>query len=92
MDNLVYIVTTLVSVFLSILQLLMLVRAVISWFPVDEESPAANFVYVMTEPIILPVRMVVERSETVRSMPIDISFFIALLLLSVVQLTLPAAL
>lgn len=92
MDNFVYVITTLVSAFLSILQLLMLVRAVISWFPADGDSPIVNFVYAMTEPVIIPVRIVLERSETVRSMPIDLSFFIALVLLSLVQMMLPGAL
>ena len=89
MDYLVYIFTTLVSVLLSILQLFMLLRAVLSWLPTDDDSPFPGFVYTMTEPVILPVRMVLERSETVRSMPIDISFFISLILLTVVQTALP---
>ena len=92
MYNFVYIITTLVSMFLSILHVLMLIRAVISWLPVDDASPFASFVYAMTEPIIIPVRALLERSETVRALPIDISFFIALILLSFVQMMLPSVL
>jgi len=88
-DNFVYIFTTLVSVFLSVLNFFMLVRAVMSWLPIDEDSAFANFVYAMTEPIIIPIRMLLEKSETVRSMPIDLSFFIAFVLLSIVQTMLP---
>ena len=89
MNNFVYFFTTLVSVFLSILHLLMLVRAVMSWFPTDDDSPIFGFVFSLTEPIVIPVRIILDRSETVRSMPIDISFFIAFMLLSIVQTMLP---
>lgn len=85
----IYIFTTLVSVFLSILQLLMLVRAIISWIPMDEDSAIGNFVFAMTEPVIFPVRMLLERFEFVASSPIDISFFAALLIISALQMLLP---
>lgn len=86
----IYVITTLVSVFLYILHFLMLVRAIISWLPLDDESSIVNFVYSMTEPVIYPVRLVLERFEFVNSAPIDISFFVAFMLLSVVQLLLPS--
>jgi hypothetical protein len=37
----------------------------------------------VTEPFILPVRLFVERSDTLSSLPIDISFFISFILLSI---------
>ncbi len=92
MYNLVYVITSLVSIFLSVLHILMLVRAIMSWLPIDEDSPIMNFIYAMTEPIIIPIRMLLEKSETVRSFPIDISFFIAFILLSVLQAMLPSVL
>lgn len=89
MANFVYVFTNLVSFFLTVLEVMMFIRAFLSWLPVDDDSPIVRFVYTMTEPIIIPVRVLLERSETVRSLPIDLSFFVAFLLLSAVQMLLP---
>lgn len=71
------------------LEVMMFIRAVLSWLPVDDDSPVVNFVYMMTEPIIAPVRILLERFDFVRRLPIDLSFFVAFILLSVVQTLLP---
>ncbi len=89
MTNFVYVFTNLVSFFLMALEMMMFIRAVLSWLPIDDDSPVVSFVYAMTEPVIAPVRILLERSETVRSLPIDLSFFVAFILLSVVQMLLP---
>ena len=85
----VYILVHTVSVMLAALELLMLARAIMSWLPVDEESAMFRFLIVVTEPIILPVRKLLERSETIASLPIDLSFMVAYLLLIIVQFLLP---
>lgn len=89
MTNVVYVFTGFVSFFLMALEVLMFIRAVLSWLPVDDDSPVVNFVYMMTEPIIAPVRILLERFDFVRRMPIDLSFFVAFILLSTVQMFLP---
>ena len=33
---------------------MMLARAVVSWLPVDEDHPIINFLYTVTEPVIMP--------------------------------------
>lgn len=89
MTSVVYVFTSLVSFFLMALEVMMFIRAVLSWLPVDDDSPVVNFVYMMTEPIIAPVRILLERFDFVRRLPIDLSFFVAFILLSVVQTLLP---
>lgn len=89
MTGILYIFTKTVSVLISALQLLMMLRAVISWLPVDEDSNLVTFLYTMTEPLIMPVRALLSRFEALEDMPIDISFLIAFMLLSLVQLILP---
>ncbi len=86
----IYVITTLVSIFLVILHGLMLMRAVFSWLPVDDEMGAVNFVYSVTEPVILPFRLVLERSEFVASLPIDVPFFAAFFSIGIIQTFLPA--
>ena len=80
-----YTVSTVASLLLGFLELMMLVRAVMSWFPIDEENAILRFAYTVTEPFIYPVRLLLERIPAFREMPIDISFFVTFLLLSLVQ-------
>lgn len=89
MTGILYIFTKTVSVLISALQLLMMLRAVISWLPVDEDSNLVTFLYTMTEPLIMPVRALLSRFEALEDMPIDISFLIAFMLLSLIQIILP---
>ena len=89
MTAFIYVVTKLVSVFLGAEQLLMMFRAVLSWLPVDEDSDISNFLFAMTEPVIYPVRMLLDRFEGLDEFPIDLSFIISFLLLSLVQMLLP---
>ncbi len=85
-----YILTRVVSIVLSILQLLMLLRAILSWMPLDEDSDIVTFIYMMTEPVIFPVRSLTERFGLFEGSPIDVPFFISFLLLSMVQILLPS--
>ena len=89
MTAFIYVVTKLVSVFLGAEQLLMMFRAVLSWLPVDEDSNISNFLFAMTEPVIYPVRMLLDRFEGLDEFPIDLSFIISFMLLSLEQMLLP---
>jgi YggT family protein len=64
------------------LEICMLLRAVLSWFPIRDDNPILTFVHMLTEPIVAPIRALFDRMGWFRNMPIDISFFVAYLLLS----------
>ena len=49
-----------VVLILSVFQLAMLIRAIMSWFPGDSNK-FEIFLYAITEPLILPVRKLFER-------------------------------
>ncbi len=89
MHGIIYVITNIVSLFIAALQLMMMFRAILSWLPVDDDSDVANFLFAMTEPVIWPVRMLLDRFEALRGLPIDISFLVAFLLLGVLQSMLP---
>jgi uncharacterized protein YggT (Ycf19 family) len=72
-----------VVLILSVFQLAMLIRAIMSWFPGDSNKFEV-FLYAITEPLILPVRKLFERLNWFQELPIDVSFFVTYLLLSVV--------
>lgn len=80
-----YIISTIASLLLGFLELMMLVRAVMSWFPVDDDNAILRFAYGVTEPFIYPVRLLLDRIPAFQEMPIDISFFVTFLLLTLVQ-------
>lgn len=70
---------------LSAIQTLMLIRAVASWFFPMDENPFLRFLVAATEPFIMPVRAVLQRFDAIASLPIDISFLITYVLLSILQ-------
>ncbi len=90
MEALIHFFVALVSIALDALQMLMIIRAVLSWLPFDDSSPIVNFVTVLTEPFIIPVRQLLERFRFFSNLPIDLSFFVAYLLLIFVRVLLPA--
>lgn len=77
---------------LSAMELCMLVRALLSWFPIRDDNPILRFVCMVTEPLIAPIRALFQRMGWFRNFPIDVSFFAAFLLLSFVSGMLGAAL
>ena len=74
-----------VCVVLSVLQLAMLIRAIMSWFP-TESNKFENFLYMITEPPIMPIRKLFEKLNWFQGLPVDISFFVTYLLLSLLIL------
>lgn len=63
------------------LQAAMFVRAILSWFPI-EDNKFTEFLYAVTEPVVYPVRLLFEKMNWFQNLPIDVSFFVAYLLLS----------
>ena len=71
-----------VTTLLSAVQLCMLLRAVLSWFPIQDDNPVLRFVCLITEPLIAPIRALFDRLGWFQSSPLDISFFATFLLIS----------
>lgn len=91
MYNLIYVFTSFVHAFLGALQFLMIVRAVLSWMPFDDEgeSRLSVFVHIVTEPAILPVRWLLGIFVNTEELFIDLPFFVTMLLLMIIQSMLP---
>ena len=83
MNYALQIIANVVVLLLTAVQLAMLVRAVLSWFPM-EENRFVHFLFAVTEPFIYPIRRLFERMNWFQSLPIDISFMATYLLLSIV--------
>lgn len=86
MSTFIYILTSTVRFLIAAIQFLMMVRAVMSWLPLDDDNPILSFLYAVTEPVIMPVRYVVEYFGWFEGFPIDMSFLLTFILLSVIEL------
>ncbi len=89
MDVFLYLIKAVIYFAVCALQAAMLVRAVLSWFP-DVGGRFADFLFSVTEPFIEPVRILLDRFDSLRNLPIDISFLVTFILLSFVQSLLAA--
>ena len=84
MTEALYIISNVVRIALTVLQLAMLVRAVLSWFPI-EPNGFIEFLYAITEPLIYPFRALFAKLNWFQELPIDMAFtfaYITLLLLT----------
>ena len=69
---------------INLFQTLMLIRALLSWFPAV--SGIYDFLHLVTEPIIMPVRILFDKMGIDSSLPIDLPFLVTYILLSVISM------
>lgn len=79
-----------VNLLLSAVSLAMLLRMLLSFFVFDEDSRLLNFLAVVTEPFIAPVRALLIRFNIGQDSPIDWSFSLTYLLIAIAQMFLPS--
>ena len=71
-----------IGIVFSVIELAILIRAFLSWLPVPKEHRLIDLLYQITEPILAPIRSLVERSSFGKNMMFDFSPIIALVLIS----------
>lgn len=70
---------------LYILEILLFIRAVISWIPGAENNKFSEFIINITEPLLAPFRELVSRSAIGEGFFLDISFIVVLLILEMAR-------
>jgi YggT family protein len=81
-----YILIEGVGWFCNLLYVLILVRVILSWFPMVHGSKPVRILFRLTEPILSPIRGVIQRSPLGGSgMVLDFSPIIAFFLLQLLQ-------
>ncbi len=83
MAALIFIFRSFVNILLSAVLFAMAIRIILSLF-VEEDNKLLNFLYAFTEPFIMPVRAVMERFNILQNSPIDFSYLITHILLSII--------
>lgn len=82
--NIIFVFTSVIDLILSLVIFMMLARVILSLFPLSEGNAVEEFLYNMTEPFIIPVRMILDKFEFTRNCPIDISFTVSFILISII--------
>ena len=85
MENLLYILSSTVGMFLSVMMFAMLGRAIFSFLPFDESAGLPAFLVLITEPIILPARYVCSKLGIGEGLPFDIPFLITYIVMSMLS-------
>lgn len=68
---------------LKAVELILIIRAILSWLPVP--GGIIDILEAVTEPIILPARVLFEKLGLSLPIPIDLPFLITLILISVLE-------
>ena len=84
-----YLLVSTVKIVLGIEYFLFLGRAVYSWIFMSEDSIVGDFLYMTTEPFVVPVRKLLSRVKGVEDFPMDIAFWIASILVIFAPMLLP---
>ncbi len=69
------VIFNIVKIFLIVLQSAMLLRAILSWIPGADDNILSDFIYTVTEPVIVPIRLLFEKLGLFDDSPFDVSFF-----------------
>ena len=91
-DMAFYFLRQFILIFLEILGLAFFVRAILSWFEPMGEWRISGFLYVLTEPLILPVRSLFELFGWFEGLPIDIPFLVTTVILMLLKTVLAGVL
>lgn len=78
-----YILCRTVSVALELLTIFFLLRAILSFFFMEEESRFSMFLIAATEPFIIPFRILFDRYGWFQDVPLDVPFFAASIVISI---------
>ena len=76
MQGILYLLIASVRLILSAWYLLFIISAVLSWLP--------DIVFSVTEPVLAPIRDLFDRLGVSSALPIDLSFLVVMILLSIV--------
>ncbi len=79
-----YTVVTVVRAAISLEVFLIFARLIAEMLFPDYEGKIVDILYYLTEPIVTPVRLLLEKIPVLQELPIDLSFFVTSLVLCVI--------
>ena len=87
MSTVIYVLVQFVLYAIGVITLAMCIRAVISWF-YDGDGWFIRLLYFITEPVIMPVRLLLVKMNWLQNTPLDFSYILTYLILFIVQVLL----
>ncbi len=73
-----------IKTLVELAQLFLVIRAILSWVPL-QENKFADFIYNVTEPMLLPARKLIEKTGVSLQIPIDVSFLLTFIVLVIIE-------
>lgn len=73
---------------INVCELLLIARALMSWFPLDYSNPIVAFLHTVTEPVLKPVRNMLHKIPALANLPIDFSIIVVFLILEFTRIIL----
>lgn len=70
---------------LTVFWLALFLRAILSWFDPTGEGTFSSLLYVITEPLIHPIRVLFEKLDWFQETPVDVPFFVLVILIAVLR-------
>ena len=70
-----------IGLLFDFIQFAILARIIISWLPIPRENRFIKLLYAITEPILGPIRGMIERSAFGKNMMLDFSPIVVILLI-----------
>ena len=89
MITFIQVLATVVAITLDVCSFAFLIRALMPIFTDVGDSKIYLFVCLITEPLIIPVRFLLVKFNLLQNSPIDWSFMLTYLLISVIRMFLP---
>ena len=89
MPYFLYATVATVRLMIDFIQLALLINALVSWLPVDDDNVVVRLLEMICAPVLYPARLLVEKSETLSSLPVDISYIITYMGLIIISGFLP---
>lgn len=84
MSDAVYILVQFLAYAIDVITLAMSVRAIISWF-YDGDGAFVRLLYFITEPIIMPIRLLLIKLNWLQQSPLDFSYILTYVVLFLIR-------
>lgn len=85
MSELIYLIASTAQLLLFVVQMAILIHVVMSWFDPEESTFISRLTYYICEPFVIPARMILGPFQEYYGSPIDFSYLLTAVLLTIVE-------
>lgn len=75
-----------VDILLTVIEVLVFLRVIVSWFPAARDNPLIKFLYLITEPVLGPIRTLIQKSSFGANFMFDLSPIVVWLVIRVIRI------